>query len=58
MVDVCIALQGIMEDSKIEGSILAFKEMGHSQQDAKDYIMAKYDKSPQEADELIQLYWK
>lgn len=58
MVDVCVAIQGMMEDSKIEGSILTFKELGHSQQDAKDYIIAKYDKSPQEADELIQLYWK
>lgn len=29
-----------------------------SQQDAKDYIITKYDKSPQEAEELIKLYWK
>ncbi|MEZ3447563.1 MAG: Rpn family recombination-promoting nuclease/putative transposase [Lachnospiraceae bacterium] len=62
MVDVCVAIQGMMEDSKIEGrvegSILTCKEMGHSQQDAKDYIMAKYGKTPQEADELIKLYWK
>lgn len=66
MADVCVAIQGMLEDSKlegkiegrIEGSILAYKEMGHSQQDAKEYIITKYEKSPQEADELIKLYWK
>lgn len=57
-VNVCVAIQGMMEDSKIEGSILTCKEMGHSQEEAKKYIIARYKKSAHEADKLIRLYWK
>ena len=65
-VNVCVAIQGMMEDSRIEGraegrmegSMLTCKEMGHSQKEAKKYIMVKYKKSVHEADEMIRLYWK
>lgn len=57
-VNVCIAIQGMMEDSKIEGSILTCKELGHSQEGAKNYVMTKYNKSVHKAEELIKLYWK
>lgn len=45
-VNVCVAIQGMMEDSKIEGSILTCKEMGHSQEEAKNILWQSIKREP------------
>lgn len=65
-VDVCIAIQGMMEDSRIEGktegiiegAITFAKELGIPREDVKRSLMAKYEKNEEEAEELMETYWK
>lgn len=65
-VDVCIAIQEIREEGRqegwqqgrIEGIILAYKEMGHSQEEVKSYLTMKCEKNDEEAACLIKKYWK
>lgn len=57
-VDVCIAIQGMMEDSRIEGAITFAEELGVSREEVKQSLMAKYEKSEEEAEELMKTYWK
>lgn len=49
-----------MEDviSEIIGAIRSDKRRGMSQEEKKQYIMEEYQKSADEADELLQIYWK
>lgn len=61
-VDVCIAIQGMMEDSRIEGiiegAITFAKELGIPREEVKRSLMAKYEKNEEEAEELMETYWK
>ena len=57
-VDVCIAIQGMMEDSRIEGAITFAEELGISREEVKRSLMVKYEKSEEEAEELMETYWK
>lgn len=45
-VNVCVAIQGMMEDSRIEGSILTCKEIGHSQEEAKNILWRSIKRVP------------
>ena len=61
-VDVCIAIQGMMEDSRvegiIEGAITFAQKLGVPREQVKKLVMDEYDKDDEEAEELIQTYWK
>lgn len=57
-VDVCIAIQGMMEDSEIKGAIIFAQKLGAQKEQVKRSIMEEYGKDDQEAEELIKEYWK
>ena len=53
-VNMCLAIQEL----EISGAILAYKKIGVSQEDTKQYIIEEYQKSEEETDELLKEYWK
>lgn len=53
-VNMCLAIQEL----EISGAILAYKKIGVSQEDTKQYIMEEYQKSEEEAEKLLEEYWK
>lgn len=69
-VDVCIAIQGMLEDSRIEGRIEGKTEgiiegavtfaqkLGVPREQVKKLVMDEYDKGEEEAEKLIRAYWK
>lgn len=61
-IDVCIAIQEIREEGKIEGkiegAIMFAKEFGISREQIKGSLMAKFEKNEEEAEELLDIYWK
>lgn len=69
-VDVCIAIQEIREEGKIEGKIegkmegiiegaITFAQrLGVQKEQVKNLVMEEYDKDEDEAEELINAYWK
>ena len=46
-VDMCLAIQEMREESRIEG-----------REEVKKSFMVKYQKSEQETEELMKIYWK
>ena len=46
-VDMCLAIQEMKEESRIEG-----------REEVKKSFMVKYKKSEQETEELMKIYWK
>ncbi len=46
-VDMCLAIQEMREESRIEG-----------REEVKKSFMVKYKKSEQETEELMKIYWK
>lgn len=64
-VDVCIAIQEIREEGKIEGkiegklegAIIFAKEMGIPSDQVKSFLMTKYGKSNEEAEDIMETYW-
>ena len=61
-VDMCLAIQEMREESKnegeLEGAITFAKELGIPKEEVKKSFMLKYQKSVQETEELMKLYWK
>ena len=65
-VDMCLAIQEMKEESRIEGrnvgelegAITFAKELGISREEVKKSFMVKYKKSEQETEELMKIYWK
>ena len=61
-VDMCIAIQEIKEEGRLEGELIGVihthKKMNFSLEDVKGYIMEEYGKSEEEIDELLKKYWK
>ena len=69
-VDMCIAIQEIREEGRLEGEregrlegeiigiIHADKRRKIPLEDTRRYIIKEYQKSEEEADELIKKYWK
>lgn len=57
-VDVCIVIQGMMEDSRNEGAITFAQRLGVSKEQVQKTIIEEYDKDEVEAEELIKMYWK
>ena len=61
-IDMCAAIQEIREEGRLEGEIIGIirADMRHKilQDDTRRYIMEEYQKSEEEADELIREYWK
>ena len=73
-VDMCLAIQEMREESRIEGrnegrcegrnegelegAITFAKELGIPKEEVKKSFMLKYQKSEQETEELMKLYWK
>ncbi len=65
-VDMCLAIQEMREESRIEGrnvgelegAITFAKELGISREEVKKSFMVKYKKSEQETEELMKIYWK
>ena len=59
---MCIAIQEIREEGKIEGkiegAIMFAKEFGISREQIKGSLMAKFEKNEEEAEELLDIYWK
>ena len=74
LIDVCLAIQEIREESRregeirgeirgeikgeIKGAITFAKELGVSREEAKKSFMVKYNKSAEETEELMKVYWK
>ena len=60
-IDMCAAIQEIREEGRLEGEIIGIirADMRHKiPQDDTRSIMEEYQKSEEEADELIREYWK
>lgn len=61
-VDMCIAIQEIKEEGRLEGEIIGairtYKKMGVSLEDTRKYLMDEYQKDEKEMDETLRLYWK
>lgn len=65
-VDMCLAIQEMREESRIEGrnegelegAITFAKQLGIPKEEVKKSFMLKYQKSEQETEELMKLYWK
>lgn len=65
-IDMCAAIQEIREEGRLEGRLegeiigIICADMRHKipQDDTRRYIMEEYQKSEEEADELIREYWK
>ncbi len=73
-VDMCLAIQEMREESgiegrnegrcegrnegELEGAITFAKELGIPKEEVKKSFMLKYQKSEQETEELMKLYWK
>ena len=63
---MCLAIQEMREESRIEGrnvgelegAITFAKELGISREEVKKSFMVKYQKSEQETEELMKIYWK
>lgn len=70
LIDVCIAIQEMREESRREGEIkgeikgelkgaITFaKELGVSRDEAKKSFMVKYNKSAEETEALMKVYWE
>lgn len=68
-IDMCLAIQEIMEDSKtegliegklegiIEGTVRTYKEVGFSLQEAIQRISEKFNFSLQQSEETVKKYW-
>ena len=50
-------IQGRSE-GELEGAITFAKELGISREEVKKSFMVKYEKSEQETEELMKIYWK
>ncbi len=61
-VDMCIAIQEIKEEGRVEGEIIgiirADKRHKIPQEDTRRYLIEEYQKSEEEVDELMDKYWK
>ena len=69
-VDMCLAIQEMREESRkegemkgetkgeLKGAITFAKELGVSRDEAKKSFMTKYNKSAEETEELMRIYWK
>ena len=69
-IDMCVAIQEIREEGRLEGEregrlegeiigiIHADKRRKIPLEDTRRYIIEEYQKSEEEADELIKKYWK
>ena len=61
-VDMCLSIQEMKEESRnkgeIEGAIKFAKELGICREEVKKSFMVKYQKSEQETEELMEIYWK
>ena len=63
---MCLAIQEMREESRIEGrnegelegAITFAKQLGIPKEEVKKSFMLKYQKSEQETEELMKLYWK
>ncbi len=61
-VDMCLAIQKIKEESKlqgkIEGAITFAKELGILREEMKKNFMIQYGKSEAETEKLSHNYWR
>lgn len=65
-VDMCLAIQEMREESriegkiegKIEGAITFARDLGIPRDIVKKSFMEKYEKSDEETEELMKIYWK
>ena len=57
-IDMCLALEEMRMDSKIEGAVKAYKEVGFSLQETVQRIVENYNFSMQRAEEEIKKYWQ
>ncbi len=61
-VDMCLAIQKIKEESKlqgkIEGAITFAKELGILREEMKKNFMIQYGKSEAETEKLSNNYWR
>ena len=74
MIDMCLAIQEIREEGReegrekgreegrIEGEIIGVirsnKKWGIPQEDTRQYIMEEYQKSAEETEVFMSMYWK
>ena len=59
---MCVAIQEIREEGRLEGEIIGIIRAGKRykilKEDTRRCIMEEYKKSGEEADALIEEYWK
>lgn len=55
---MCLALEEMRMDSKIEGAVKAYKEVGFSLQETVQRIVENYNFSMQRAEEEVKKYWQ
>ena len=55
-IDMCLALEEMRMDSKIEGAVKAYKEVGFSLQETVQRIVVNYNFSMQRAEEEVKKY--
>lgn len=57
-VDVCLAIREMVEEGEIKGAITFAKDLGIARDEVKRSFMMKYEKSDEEAEELLKIYWQ
>lgn len=57
-VDLCVALEEMKMDSKLEGSVETYREVGFSLQETIQRIAEKFSLSLQKLEEEVKKYWK
>lgn len=54
---MCLAIQEMRVDSKIEGAVETYKEIGFSLAETIERIAERFQLSESEALEMVKLYW-
>ena len=57
-IDMCVAIDEMVADGKIEGAVETYKEVGFSLQETIQRIADNYNISLQESEEKVMRYWK
>lgn len=57
-VDMCVALEEMKMDSKLEGSVETYREVGFSLQETIQRIAEKFSLSLQKSEAEVKKYWK
>ncbi|MBR1737164.1 MAG: hypothetical protein IJ736_09140 [Firmicutes bacterium] len=57
VMNMCKAIEDMVDEGKIIGTIDTYRELGKKQEDAAKKIMSKFALTTEEANEYIVKYW-